>query len=141
MVLRTLLGTGPADMLPRHTLKSSQVVLAGVRALDPAEKEFVAETGMAHVEVAALSSLSAVVEATGAKAVYIHIDLDVLDPADFTSVGTPEPAGVPPSRLAAAVRDLMARFPVAGVGITEYEPGRPEDREVLAALTRAIFAS
>jgi arginase family enzyme/very-short-patch-repair endonuclease len=139
MVLRTLLGTGPAEMLPRHILKPSQVVLAGVRSLDPAEKEYVEETGMAHVEVAALGSLPAVVEATGARAVYIHIDLDVLDPAEFASVGTPEPAGVTAARLAATVRDLIDRFPVAGVGITEYEPGRPEDRAVLTALTRAIF--
>ncbi|MET0416716.1 MAG: arginase family protein, partial [Actinoplanes sp.] len=139
MVLRTLLGDGPDDLRPRRTLTPSQVVLAGVRALDPAEKEYVQETGMAHVEVAALASLPAVVEATGARAVYIHIDLDVLDPADFASVGAPEPAGVSPDRLAAAVRGLTDRFPLAGLAITEYEPSRPEDREVLAGLVRTIF--
>ncbi len=140
MVLRTLLGTGPADLLPRRTLKPSQVVLAGVRALDPAEKEFVEATGMAHVDVAALATLPEVVAATGARAVYLHLDLDVLDPADFAAVGTPEPEGVSPARLAAAMRALIDRFPLAGIGITEYEPSRPEDRDVLATLLRAIFA-
>jgi arginase len=140
MVLRTLLGTGPAELAARRPLRPSQVVLAGVRALDPAEKEFVADTGMAHVDVAALASLPEVVAATAPRAVYLHVDLDVLDPAAFASVGTPEPEGVAPGRLAAVLTELMERFPVAGVGITEYEPARPADREVLATLVRSIFA-
>jgi arginase family enzyme len=109
-----------------------------VRVLDPAEKEYVAEHDVAHVPVAELSSLPSVVAATGATAVYIHIDLDVLDPAHFASVGCPEPDGVTPRRLAAAVRALTDRFALAGVGITEYEPVRPGDREVLREIVAAL---
>jgi arginase family enzyme len=118
------------------------VVLAGVRALDPAEKEYVEEAGIALVEPAALASpasLVSVVEGRGARAVYIHIDLDVLDPETFASVGTPEPEGITPDQLVAAVHALTSRFPVAGIGITEYEPDRPADRAVLAKLVPALF--
>jgi arginase family enzyme len=109
-----------------------------VRVLDPAEKEFLAEHDVAHVPVADLASLPSVVAATGATAVYLHIDLDVLDPAHFASVGYPEPDGVTPQRLAAAVRALTERFTLAGVGITEYEPVRPGDREVLREIVAAL---
>jgi arginase family enzyme/very-short-patch-repair endonuclease len=137
MVLRTLLGAGPAALTPRHPLRPAQVVLAGVRALDPAEKEYMEEAGIAHVDVAALASLPSVVAWAAAKAVYLHIDLDVLD--SFPAVGYPEPEGVTVPQLAAAVRDLTARFPLAGIGITEYAPRGPHDREAAAAVVRALF--
>jgi arginase family enzyme len=138
MVLRTLLGSGHPEMSPSRPLRPSQVVLAGVRALDPAEKEYVEEAGIAHVEPAAIASLASVVAGLGAKAVYLHIDLDVLDPETFASVGSPEPEGITPDQLVAAVRELTSRFPVAGIGITEYEPGRPADRAVLAKLVPSV---
>ncbi|WP_127499490.1 arginase family protein [Actinoplanes solisilvae] len=136
MVLRTLLGEGPPELAPRRTLRPAQVVLSGVRALDAAEKEYISDNA---VEVADLDSLPSVVAAAGARAVYVHIDLDVLDPAWFSSLGFPEPDGVRPDRLAAAVRALTDRFPLAGLGITEYQPGDPADRDVLVGLIREIF--
>jgi len=139
MVLRTLLGDGPAELRPRQTLRPDRVVLAGVRALDPAEKEYADAAGIARVEPAALATLPEAVAAAGAKAVYLHIDLDVLDPERFSSVGAPEPEGVTPEQLVAAVRALSERFPVAGLGITEYESGRAADRAVLAELIPALL--
>jgi arginase family enzyme len=139
MVLRTLLGDGPAALAPRRTLRPAQVVLAGTRALDPAEKEYIEEAGIAHVDVPSLASLPSVVAWAAAKAVYIHIDLDVLDPAAFDAVGYPEPEGVTVSQLATAVRELTSRFELAGLGITEYAPDGPASRDALSGLLRAIF--
>lgn len=136
MVLRALLGEGPADLKPRRVLRPDQVVLAGVRALDPAEQEYITDNS---IIVAPVADVAPAVAAAGARAVYIHIDLDVLDPSTFSSVGSPAPGGVTPRRLAEAVRALTERFPLAGFGITEYEPADPADRDVLAGLVRAIF--
>lgn len=138
MVLRTLLdGEGP--LTPRATLRPSQVVLAGVRALDPAEKQYVDDHDIALVPPAELADLPAVVAASGARSVYIHIDLDVLDPSTFASVGCPEPGGVTPAALATAVRALTDRFPLAGLGLTEYEPADDRDRDTLRTLVEALF--
>jgi arginase family enzyme len=139
MVLRTLLGDGPAALAPRRTLRPAQVVLAGTRALDAAEKEYIEEAGIAHVDVPSLASLPSVVAWAAAKAVYIHIDLDVLDPATFDAVGYPEPEGVTMSQLATAVRELTSRFELAGLGITEYAPDGPANRDALSGLLRSIF--
>ncbi|GIF19103.1 arginase family enzyme/very-short-patch-repair endonuclease [Actinoplanes tereljensis] len=136
MVLRTLLGDGPAELRPRRVLRPSQVVLAGVRALDPAEKEYISDSGISIV-----GDLWKLADLVGAPtAVYVHIDLDVLDPEVFASVGAPEPDGVTPAELVAAVRALTDRFPLAGLGITEYEPGRASDRAILAELIPALLA-
>jgi arginase len=65
----------------------------------------------------------------------------VLDPSTFASVGCPEPGGVTPAALTAAVRALTDRFPLAGLGITEYEPSpdRDSDRDTLRTLVTALF--
>lgn len=141
MVLRTLLGEGPAELAPTRTLRPRQVVLAGVRALDPAERSFVRDNGISHVGVdqfADPAELVAAVAATGARAVYVHLDLDVLDPEVFAAVGCAQPRGLAPDQLVAAVRALTDRFALAGAGVTEYEPDRPGDHELLARVVTAL---
>ena len=135
MVLRTLLGEGPSELVPDRPLRRAQVVLAGVRALDPAERAYA--EGLPVVTDAA-----SLLEAVGdAGAVYVHIDLDVLDPDTFASVGTPEPGGLTPQQVIAMVTALAGRFEITGLGVTEYEPARARDRETLAALVDAVVAA
>ncbi|WP_093174831.1 GNAT family N-acetyltransferase [Sinosporangium album] len=134
MVLRTLLGEGPPDLLPPHRLRPQQVILAGARALDPAEQDYVNTSGITHISKPDMSALIEAVRHTGARAVYIHIDLDVLDPDTFASVGVPEPSGFLPYELITHVSALAERFEIIGLGITEYEPARPEDHVLLTKL-------
>ncbi|RJO73767.1 arginase family protein [Nocardia panacis] len=126
MVLRSLLGDGPAELRPDHRLNSDRVVLAGVRSVDPAEAEFIAANGIRRLSVAELADserLVAAVAATGARAVYIHLDLDVLDPAHLGGLSFPEPDGASPDDIRAALDALATEFRIAGLGITEYAPG------------------
>ncbi|MCK7622803.1 arginase family protein [Streptomyces sp. RS10V-4] len=151
MVLRTLLGQGPAELVPPpgRRLAARQVVLAGVRALDAGERRFAAEAGLASLPVAGLADpgrLVAAVAATGARRVYVHLDLDVLDPGHVPGLSCPEPGGLHPDRLAAALDALAGAFPVAGFGVTEYAPadgggGRGADGSRGAeAVLRRLFA-
>lgn len=127
MVLRTLLGQGPSPLVPEpeERLSAGQIVLAGVRALDPAEQDFIDSEGIRALSVQALrepDQLLAAVAAAGATHVYVHLDLDVLDPEHFTSLSCPEPGGLHPDHLRAALHALTQRFDIAGVGITEHAP-------------------
>ncbi|MCK2213242.1 arginase family protein [Actinomadura sp. ATCC 31491] len=74
--------------------------------------------------------------------VYVHVDLDVLDPEIFGSVGCPSPGGIHPERLLSLVRAVAGRFEVAGLGLMEYEAmgGRDgdRDRELLAELVSGL---
>jgi arginase len=135
MVVRTLLGDGPAPLTPEQLLNPAQVVLAGVRTGDPTEYEYLAKTGIRTVGVADLESVADGL--TGP--VYVHIDLDVLDPDEFGSVCYPEPDGVPSHRLI----DLVARLDnVVGVGVTEHAPtdgtGNAGEAEVIRRLGTAL---
>ncbi|MGI5171038.1 arginase family protein [Spirillospora sp. CA-253888] len=138
MVLRTLLGDGPSELVPPRPLDPQQVVLAGTRALDPEEGEYIERVGLRHVAVADLLAgpdrLVESVAGTGATAVYVHIDLDVLDPSAFRSLNCPEEDGLSVAALRDAVQALTGRFTLAGLGITEYAPADQADQDTLTAL-------
>jgi arginase len=122
MVLRSLIDDG--------TVAPDRVVLAGARSWDPGEESYAAERGIRALDVADLEQpdgLVAAVAASGADRVFLHIDLDVLDPPAFASLLEPEPFGLDPGRLVAAVRALLARFTLAGATIAAFAPGTPED--------------
>jgi len=128
MVLRAVLGEGVDGLeLAAGTVTADRVVLAGVRALDDAESELVAARGIASVGVDALTAdaLVAAVAATGATAVYVHVDLDVLDPGVMSGVGQPEPFGLEVPRLTDAIKALRRAFALAGAGVTEFAPRSP----------------
>ncbi|WP_431246990.1 arginase family protein [Leifsonia xyli] len=131
MVLRALLGDGPDGLASRgeNVLAPAQLVLAGTRALDDGESAFVAEHGIRVVAPGELDDPEAIVDAvaaTGATAVYIHVDLDVLDPSAIDGIGYPEPFGVQPDRLTEAIRALRRRFEFAGAGLMEFAPESPD---------------
>jgi arginase len=127
MVLRTLLGDGVHGLLPAAPLAADRLVLAGVRSVDDAEDAFIAETGIARVGVGELEiGLVAAVEKTGAASVYLHIDLDVLDPAELASIAEPVPFGVSVAELVQAIRAVKARFRIAGASIAGFSPASVE---------------
>lgn len=124
MVLRTLLGEGPAGLVPEHPLTADHVILAGVRSADDEEDAYIQDAGVRSIgaiEFSPEALLEALAE-IGADSVYLHIDLDVLDPADFTGLGSPVPFGISPALLGETIRAVVAKYPLAGAGITEFAP-------------------
>lgn len=128
MVLRTILGEGFPSLVPDDPVPVGRVVLAGTRAFDEAEAAWVAEQGIRVLPPDELTAdtLVAAIEGTGASAVYLHIDLDVLDPAEFSSLGYPEPFGVTTATLLESIRAVRGRFELAGAAICEFAPATPE---------------
>jgi len=144
MVLRAVLGEGVDGLeLPAGTVTADRVVLAGVRALDDAESELVAERGIPSLGVDAVSAdaLVAAVVATGAMAVYVHVDLDVLDPGAMSGVGHPEPFGLEVQQVTDAIKALRRSFALAGAGVTEFAPRSPAAAvDDMGAILRIIGA-
>ncbi|MDG4823856.1 arginase family protein [Asanoa sp. WMMD1127] len=134
MVLRTLLGDGPAPLVPAAPLRPEQVVIAGLRAGDRSELAYLAGSAIrAH----GVADLERAVDGLSGP-VYVHVDLDVLDPAAFGSVGYPEPDGVAPDRLAALRSGLDN---VVGAAITEHAPPTDTPDPAEAAIIRSLAAA
>lgn len=138
MPLRLLLGEGDPEVLAAlpATLHPDQVLLAGVRELDAAEADFVQHSGLARVSAEELNAhpgaLGDVLATRGAQPLYIHLDLDVLDPGEFAALGWPTPGGLTVETVLTVLADLHARFPVVGGGLTEYLPGSAADARTAA---------
>ncbi|MFC0682453.1 arginase family protein [Lysobacter korlensis] len=139
MVLRTILDEG---------FDPGRVVLAGARAFDDAEAAYVESAGIVHIPCDRLTEpaeLVKAIEASGGERVYVHIDVDVLDPAFCAALGYPEPFGLDPAALVSMIGAIRERWPIAGAGLTEFAPESveraaddlPTILRILSALTRA----
>src|SRR5207247_6732787 len=58
----------------------------------------------------------------GAGAVYLTVDVDVLDPAFIPGTGTPEPGGMTAVDLLLAVRTVAAELELVGADVVEVIP-------------------
>ncbi len=142
MALRAAMGDGEPQLALRPGIPADRVVTVGMRTLDDPEVEVL--DGLTRLPVRALDDVDALadaVTATGAARVWVHIDVDVLDPAEMAGVSSPEPFGLDPSVLAAAIRALRARVPLAGATIAGFAPRTPVDAvDDLGALLRLVGA-
>ena len=140
MVLRALLGDG--ELAPAVPLDPSRVILVGARSVDEAEAEYVESAGIASIGLADPEQLLAAVAATGATSIYIHIDVDALDPAEFSSKGAPVPFGFSVVELVALITAARGSYELVGAGITEFAPSSPEaasdDLPTLLRIIRAL---
>jgi arginase len=136
MVLRSIIDAG--------LIAPDDVLLVGIRDLDPAEDEAVRELGIAIVPCTEVGVAVAERARHGATQVYAHIDLDVLDPAEFSAVGFPTPFGLSIADVVSMIADARAALPLAGAGVTEFAPADgsaasddlPSILRVISALTR-----
>lgn len=73
----------------------------------------------------------------GCDAVYLSVDVDVVDPGLAPGTGTPEPGGLTSRQLLDAVRRIAMELPVAGLEVVEVAP--PYDHaEVTAYLANRV---
>jgi agmatinase len=58
----------------------------------------------------------------GPDAIYLSVDIDVLDPGVAPGTGTPEPGGLLPRELLRAIGRIVEAVPLAGMDIVEVSP-------------------
>jgi len=137
MSLRTLLGDGDAGFLDSlfSTLSPHQVIMLGVRDLDKPEGEYIDRQCVSTLIVDDIEdnieSVVKMVKEKGHEKIYIHIDLDVLDPSEFPFVPVPVPGGLKSDTFIRLLKRLREEFTVAGLGLLEYSPSGRTDNEVI----------
>jgi arginase len=112
MVVRHLLGDGDPEFVNilGAKLTANQIRYRGVRECDPAETKLIEQ----------LDIICEPINATPPDGpIYIHLDLDVLDPNEFAHTTYPTPGGPSIAELNAAMKALLATGRVVGVAITE----------------------
>jgi len=130
MVLRALTGDGTDELgalddgAAPVRLTPDRIVLAGTRSYDDAEDTWVESRRVRSVSSLDLTPEEVVeaVATTGATEVYVHVDLDVLDPGSIDGLLAPQPFGLEPAVLVATIVALKERFTLVGAGLCSFAP-------------------
>ncbi len=100
-------------------LGDNRIYQFGIRSGTKAEFEWAQEH--TYLEKFSYETLAQVISEVGMRAVYITIDLDILDPAFFPGTGTLEPGGISFKELMEVINQFR-RLNVVGADIVELSP-------------------
>lgn len=140
MALRTLLGDGNPELMASSfsALRPQQVFLAGVRDLDPPEQQFLTQAQIVSFTNEQLATHTHEVVDTikkqGFSHVYLHVDVDVLDPASFPLAKCPAPGGIDMETLQRIHQTITSSLSPVGWSIVEVMPPGKENTHVLEQL-------
>jgi len=120
--LRLLVGYRPELIAARLRLRpvpEGHVLLAGARDLDPPEVTYLAKAQIHRSEATNLDTAR-----LPGGPLYVHLDLDVIDPGELPGLRYPAPGGPPSGQVAGTLRRLLGTGRVAAVGIAcTWHPG------------------
>ena len=125
-------------------LADRHVVMAGVRLTDPLEQELLDKSAiqqlsvndLRHATPAVFAQLDRLSRLTDK--IYIHIDMDVLDPREVMGHGNKVPDGPSSEQLAALFEQIFRRYPKASAIGFATIPSTDEGGLSLAAVNRMI---
>jgi arginase len=136
-----------ADAKLDPPLSDEQVVMGGVRLTDPLEQELLDGSKIQQVSVEDLRTASPAVFAQldrldrTVDKIYVHIDMDVLDPREVMGHGNKVPGGPSSEELARLFEMIFARYPKASAIGFATIPSTDEGGLSLAAVNRMIEAA
>ena len=118
--------------------------LLGARDLDPPEAKLL--TGLAVTAVSTTQIPSRLPELLARAPLedalgYLHLDLDVLDPAGVGQANSlPVPGGLSVEQLTAGIAAIRARVPIGAAALASYAPEYDSQKEVCRAAFAALDA-
>jgi arginase len=105
-----------------HTIDPTQVIVAGARDLDPGEAEELSAAGVLVVD-----GVGAVADAVDGHAVFVHLDLDVVDPTELPA-SFPAPGGPSTSAVRTLLEEVVAAADsIVGLEITPFDATDDEE--------------
>jgi len=126
MPLAMLVGRGEQSMIKALEIKpiaEYRVILTDARNLDPAEQRLVEEAAVEH-----LTNPDALLDFTLPEGpLYVHIDTDILDPAQAPAMNYPAAGGPSAENLQTVMRHLGRTERIAAVSVSAWNPQMDKD--------------
>jgi arginase len=125
MALRTLLGEGPLEYTTELNLplRPSQLFLVGTRDLDVPEVEFIERHEVSVTKPSGFDAPDTLIQQVRSRSLanlYIHLDLDVLNPESFPNSLMQTPGGPSIVQVQQMIKALSVKFNAVGFSIVEY---------------------
>lgn len=142
MPLRFLLDDIPGDEISSsyNRIDCKDVILVGSRDLDKAEEEFIYEN---HIKLMKPGSSDPVdefkmLQGSSNRNVYIHIDLDVLDPGEYKNVKCPAFDGYSVKEIVRIIRRIRENRTIVGMSLLENTEINPDKLRILDELLEQV---
>ncbi|MEJ7789188.1 MAG: arginase family protein [Thermoleophilaceae bacterium] len=121
------------------SVAAERIVLAGVRELDPPERSALEQSHVTVIGASPVETLVAVQNALDGAPVYVHLDLDVIDPESFPAQ-FPAPGGLDPDKLYDVLEAVMDGCELVGLEVTAFEaPDDDAERHVAASTAMHVL--
>lgn len=141
MPLRVLLGEGTTDIVNQafSTLRPEQVFLIGAREFDLPERSFIEQKTLSIFSAERINNgdsdqLFSMLDKAGCDKLYIHLDLDVIEPEEFPYVACPTSGGIQTDRLKDLLVSLRSNFDIVGCSVLEFLPTGSKSLATLEAI-------
>ena len=122
--------TGEWDAGLGETVPAERVVLAGIRDLDPGERELLERSRATVIGASTVETLVAAKNALDGAPIFVHLDTDVIDPEHFPAA-VPAPGGLHPDKLYDLMDSVLEDSVLLGLEVTNFAvPGDEEERAV-----------
>ena len=128
-------------------LPERYIVMACVRDTDPLEQDRIDRSLIEHITVDDIRTLSDNIDTQMERLsrltdlIYIHIDLDVLDPPEIMGHPLTVPNGPTSAELAAALEMMFRYEKAAALGIASYPANGDPDKVTLRAIYRLVVGA
>ncbi len=140
-------GTPMRRLIESGACRPDRFLQIGLRGYwpEPETLDWMAAKGMRSFEMSEIVSrgLNAVLDETlsialdDCDAVFLSVDVDVVDPGSAPGTGTPEPGGLSSRALLDAIRRISMHAPIAGIDVVEVCPAY-DHAEITAYLANRI---
>ena len=115
-------------------LPTRYVTMVAVRDTDPLEQELLDRTDIEHITSEEVKRLSPAIDleierlATITDKIYVHVDMDVLDPPEIPGHGLPVANGPTAKELSAALEVIFEHPKACAFGVASYPSTRDPDK-------------
>lgn len=120
-------------------IAEDRVALVGARALDAGERQNVERSRVLHVAFdREHADLTRLLGFTRRKKVWLHLDVDVVDPSEMPAVVFPAPDGPSLAAVAGCIAQLASIADVRGIDVCGYDP-RQDERGAMPDRVAGLF--
>jgi arginase len=153
MDVAILTGRGPDSLTKifghKPQLREEQIAIFGARDLDPPEREMLNESKV-HLytmdkmrEIGPERAMEQAIEELSqiARRIYVHVDIDVLDPSEIGALQMPVPGGLELAECASSLRVVRQTGKLCGLAVMVFNAHKDPHGTEAAKLNRLIVES
>ena len=125
-------------------IPGNRILLFGARDVEPAEQSLLEAAGVRRAATLAQLQKQLPILTREINQIYLHVDLDVLDPKEATANQWTPPNGITRDCLLECIAEIRKQTRVVALGVGSYDPEVDRDGRALAAalaVAEAVFAS